>query len=258
VDVTGSRTKQGGFLLVRYNDPDGAAAAPAAYYAATGYGMQKQGSIWYAFIGLSTYATLGSNPLEVWDGGTLLASGVVSVVEGGFTYLDFEVPPSSSDLLLDQARIAEENALVYSVQSVVTPTKYWTGAWGWPAVGNISSTFGEMRSANGGPYYPHTGTDIANEKGTPIYAAADGVVALNKALLLYGNSVIIDHGVGVFSSYSHMDSSLVTDGQFVHKGDVIGYMGETGYVTGPHLHWEAIIHNVLVNATLFVEGPTDP
>jgi murein DD-endopeptidase MepM/ murein hydrolase activator NlpD len=84
------------------------------------------------------------------------------------------------------------------------------------------------------------------------------VVALNKALLLYGNSVIIDHGVGVFSSYSHMDSSVVVDGQFVHKGEVIGYMGETGYVTGPHLHWEAIIHNVLVNATLFVEGPTDP
>ena len=81
-------------------------------------------------------------------------------------------------------------------------------------------------------------------------------MALNEALLLYGNTVIIDHGVGVFSLYAHMDSSVVTAGQSVRKGELIGYMGQTGYVTGPHLHWEAIVHGTRVNARLFTLGAT--
>ena len=64
-----------------------------------------------------------------------------------------------------------------------------------------------MRSENGGAYFPHTGVDIANDAGTPVYAAADGVVALAQPRYLYGNIVIIDHGVGVFSAYAHLQQS---------------------------------------------------
>lgn len=242
---------------MRYPD-DGSAPAPMAYFAATGYGMQRQGGVWFAFIGLPTDTVIGDHPLEVWDGDTLLASTSAAVVDGAFTHVSFDVPPSSVDLLTDQARIDAENALLASTESVVTPTKYWSGPWLTPTVGEISSEFGEMRSENGGPFFPHLGEDIANDVGTPVYAAADGVVALNQALLLYGNAIVIDHGVGVFSAYCHLDSSLVTAGQMVHRGDLIGYMGQTGYVTGPHLHWEAIVHGTRVNASLFTLAATDP
>jgi len=229
-----------------------------AYYAATGYAMQQQGAEWYAFIGLPTDAAMGDQPLQVWQDDSELAAITVTVGDGNFDHVSFDVPPSSVQLLDNQAQIDADNALLTSTEGVVTPTKYWSGSWIVPTQGEVSSYFGEMRSENGGAYIPHLGMDIANDVGTPVYAAADGVVALQTALVLYGNAVVIDHGVGVFSAYCHLDSAIVSQGQVVHQGDLIGYMGQTGYVTGPHLHWEAIVHNVRVNALLFTLGPTDP
>ncbi|MEK7247881.1 MAG: M23 family metallopeptidase [Chloroflexota bacterium] len=257
IDLTSSQPKQGGFLFVRFAGQAGV-SAPVAYFATVGYTMQPQGGVWYAFIGLSTDISIANHPLEVWEGDTLLASSTVPVVDGDFTRVEFDLPPAAVDLLVDQERINRERELVASTVSAFTPAKYWFGPWITPAEGDISSEFGEMRSENGGPYFPHLGTDIANEAGTPIYAPADGVVALNEELLLYGNVVILDHGVGVFSLYAHMDSSVVVAGQPVSKGQLIGYMGQTGYVTGPHVHWEAIVHGTRVNGGLFTLGATDP
>lgn len=257
IDLTGSQPRQGGFLFVRFAGQAGV-SAPVAYFATAGYTMQQQGGVWYAFIGLSTDTAIANHPLEVWEGDTLLASSTVSVLDGDFTRVEFDLPPAAVDLLVDQERINRERALVASAVSALTPVKYWSGPWIMPTEGEISSEFGEMRSENGGPYFPHLGTDIANEVGTPIYAPADGVVALNEELLLYGNMVILDHGVGVFSLYGHMDSSVVVAGQSVSKGQLIGYMGQTGYVTGPHVHWEAIVHGTRVSGGLFTLGATDP
>jgi murein DD-endopeptidase MepM/ murein hydrolase activator NlpD len=194
----------------------------------------------------------------VWDGGSLVASGTVSVGDGGFTYESFEVPPAASDLLIDQPRIDAERNQVAAIESVYTPTKYWAGPWIVPTQAEESSQFGAMRSENGGPYISHTGVDLANNEGTPVYASATGVVAFASALYLYGNSVIIDHGVGVFSDYSHMQSIVVTAGQTVQQGDLIGYMGQTGFATGPHTHWEAIVHGVRVDPRLFTLGGAEP
>ena len=257
IDLTGSQPRQGGFLFVRFAGQPGV-SAPVAYFTTVGYSMQQQGDVWYAFIGLPTDTAVANHPLEVWEGNTLLAFSTVSVVDGEFTRFAFDLPPAAVDLLVDTERINRERELVASTVSAFTPVKYWSGPWIMPAEGNISSEFGEMRSENGGPYFPHLGTDIANEVGTPIYAPADGMVALNEQLLLYGNTVILDHGVGVFSLYGHMDSSVVVQGQAVAKGELIGYMGQTGYVTGPHVHWEAIVHGTRVNGGLFTLGATDP
>lgn len=257
IDISGSQPKQGGFLLVRLAAVPGYTGA-TAYFTGAGYNMTFTGDRWYAFIGLPTWFTIGGYPIEVWSGDTLLASGYLDVGDGGFTYEDITLPPSSVDLLTDQARIDEERALVESIESAFTPEKYWSGTWILPAEGNFSSNFGDMRSVNGGAYYPHTGQDIANDEGTPIYAAASGVVAMAQELYLYGNSVIIDHGVGVFSSYNHMQQSIVTPGQYVQQGELIGYMGQTGFVSGPHVHWEAIIRNVRVDPKLFTYAPADP
>jgi hypothetical protein len=255
MDLSGSQTRQGGFVFVRFG---GAASAPMAYFLGIGNTMLQAGGTWYAYIGIPTDTPIGDHPVEVWDGETMLSSGAVSVVDGRFPTFEFDVPQSSTDLLGDTTRIEQERQLVANAVATNTPTKYWSGAWVMPTQGNISSEFGELRSANGGPYYPHLGTDIANEVGTPVYASADAVVLLSQQLQLFGNAVILDHGVGVVAIYGHLDSAVVTAGQSVAKGQLIGYMGQTGYVTGPHLHWEVCLHGVRVNGGLFTVGGADP
>ncbi len=231
-----------------------------AYVYAKGYDLslsQADGDL-YTYIGLPTDAALGDHPVEVWDGDTLLASTSVTIADGAFDHVSFDVPPSSTDLLLDQAAVNAEAAAMASAESIVTPARYWSGPWVIPTTGTTASNFGEMRSENGGAYFPHLGVDIANNAGTPIYAAADGVVAAATQGYLYGNYVIIDHGEGVFSEYAHMTQFIVSAGQNVRQGDLIGYMGSTGFVTGPHLHWEAIVQGVKVDARLFTLGGAEP
>ncbi len=220
--------------------------------------MLPSGDRWFAVIGLSTGFAIGDYPIEVGAAGTPLASGVLSVGDGGFDFVSIELPPSSIDLLSDQAAINAERATLAQVYAGFTPERRWSGAWILPAPGVVTNEFGLMRSINGGAYFPHTGTDIANEKGTAIAAAASGVVALARPMYLYGNVVVIDHGAGVFTSYNHLDRIAVSEGQAITIGDLVGFMGETGFVSGPHLHWEANIGGVRTDPTLWTLAPVEP
>lgn len=114
----------------------------------------------------------------------------------------------------------------------------------WPARGEVSSPFG-LRW-NGSDFHP--GIDIANDFGTPIVATADGVVTdagWNSGG--YGNKVDIDHGNGIMTRYGHAQSIVVRAGQHVRRGQIIAYMGSTGFSTGPHVHYEVRIHGEAVN-----------
>jgi murein DD-endopeptidase MepM/ murein hydrolase activator NlpD len=257
IDVSGSHLRQGGFLLARLFNAPGIGEASVSFNGGS-YPMLPSGDRWFAVVGLSTDFGIGDYPIAVSAAGTPLASGVLSVGDGGFQYESLELPPSSIDLLSDQAAINAERATLANVYAGFTPERRWSGAWILPAPGIFTNGFGLMRSINGGPYYPHTGTDIANNKGTPIASAASGVIALARPMYLYGNVVVIDHGAGVFSSYNHLDSISVAEGQAVTIGDLIGFMGETGFVSGPHLHWEAIIGGVRTDPVLWTLGPVDP
>ncbi|MCH7484061.1 MAG: M23 family metallopeptidase [Chloroflexi bacterium] len=258
IDLAGSHTKQGGFLAVRLRQAPEVAGDPAVVLAGVSYPMLREADVWYAYIGLPTWFTVGGYPMEVYAGGQVLVSGWLEVSAGGFAFESITLPPDSSDLLTDTARIEEERQRVASILAGFTPERYWSGAWITPAAGVVSDEFGTQRSINGGAYFPHTGLDIANDEGTPIYAAASGVVALAEELFLYGNAVILDHGAGVFSGYNHMTSLAVSAGDFVNQGDLIGYMGATGLVTGPHLHWEAVVHGVRVDPSLWTQGGVEP
>ena len=259
IDLTGSHTLQGGFLAVRLLYADPSVTAPAVVLNGVTYTMVPSADRWYAYIGLPTWFGVGGYPMDVYDAGLVIASGWLDVTEGGFTFENLDLPPGSAgDLLYDQARIDAERAEVDAIIAAFTPERYFSGPWITPTQGVISDEFGTQRSVNGGAYFPHSGLDIASDEGTPIYAAASGVVALAKELYLYGNSAIIDHGVGVFSGYNHMSSIVVTAGQYVNQGDLIGYMGATGFATGPHLHWEAIVQGVRVDPRYWTEGGVEP
>ncbi len=139
------------------------------------------------------------------------------------------------------ARIAEDSKLLRAARAVLEEKPFYRTGLIRPADGRISGVYGSQRILNGTPGSIHGGLDIANLTGTPIKAAADGVVTLaNPGLVLSGGTVLINHGYGLQTSYIHMSRLDVTPGQHVKQGDVIGAIGATGRVTGPHLHFSVL------------------
>jgi hypothetical protein len=127
-----------------------------------------------------------------------------------------------------------------------------------PVQGIYSSAFGLRRFFNKQARKPHSGLDIAAGKGTAILAPSAGTVIESGNYFFNGNTVFIDHGQGLISMYCHMDSTQVKNGQQLAQGDVIGTVGMTGRVTGPHLHWSISLNNTMVDPSLFLRPEDRP
>lgn len=118
----------------------------------------------------------------------------------------------------------------------------------WPVEGRVGSTFGQREDPFNGEGAFHSGIDIDAPYGTPVRAGADGEVAgLNNMGSGYGREITLGHGHDVTTIYGHLSSIAVVPGQYVHRGEIIGYVGQSGRATGPHLHYEVRVHNVPVN-----------
>ena len=138
----------------------------------------------------------------------------------------------------EMTRIKKEQVFFDRMRSINSNSEFFYSKFLRPAKGVVSGVFGSQRILNGKSRNPHLGLDIANKKGTPIKATADGVVTLaEKNLYFTGGTIAIDHGHGVTSVYYHLDSLSVKTGQKISQGQLIGMMGATGRVTGAHLHF---------------------
>lgn len=155
------------------------------------------------------------------------------------------------------AKIAAENKLMYAAYMKLELMPLFETGFIRPAEGRVSGVFGSQRVLNGTPLAPHTGLDIAGPIGTPIHAAADGIVTLSHPMMIMtGNTIVLNHGYGLETIYIHMSKILVTDGQHVKQGDVIGEIGMTGRANGPHLHFGATWFNTRLDpATLLAVLP---
>ena len=122
----------------------------------------------------------------------------------------------------------------------------------WPVIGPITGSFGERVDPFNGEGAFHSGVDISSSYGQPVLAPADGVVTYADFYNGYGRMLQIDHGNGISTRYGHLSGFAVTDGQMVHKGQVIAYVGLSGRSTGPHLHYEVRIHDTPVNPHKFL------
>ncbi len=135
--------------------------------------------------------------------------------------------------------LREERAFVQGKMQSSYAAPLWSGNWIVPCKGAATSAYGRRRYVNGKWWGQHNGADVKAGTGTPVKAANAGRVALSAYLpALRGNCVVVDHGCNIFSIYMHLSKRDVSEGQAVNKGQVIGKVGATGFVTGPHLHWE--------------------
>ena len=171
--------------------------------------------------------------------------------QGGYIKLS----PEKQKVMLDKSKSREDNAKRAKAYAVADQTaeQLWVAPFVRPASGTLTSPFGKYREYNTGVKRHHLGTDIANQTGTAIYAGSNGIVTLAERLHIYGNSVIINHGQGVSTSYNHLSEIKVEVGGRVEKNQQIGLMGATGQVTGPHLHWHMAVNGVAVAPEQWIE-----
>jgi murein DD-endopeptidase MepM/ murein hydrolase activator NlpD len=188
-------------------------------------------------------ATLPDGSMQSYEQMVLVASG---------NYLLYSLTVSDVTTL-DPAVMEPENQKILSVVTPVNPQRYWQGLFQLPVDKQygITASFGDRRTYNGGAYNSfHSGVDYgvySTEKPFDIYAPAPGVVVFSEKLTVRGNATIVDHGQGIYSGFWHQEESYVKVGDVVAAGQLIGKIGSTGRVTGPHLHWEIWVNGVQVN-----------
>ncbi len=157
------------------------------------------------------------------------------------------------------AKIAADTELKKAARKETQPIADWSVGFDWPVTGRISGVFGSQRILNGEPKNPHSGLDIAASTGTPIRAPAPGIVRLAEDDMYFeGGLVLLDHGHWLESAFLHMSRIDVVPGQRVEKGDIIGAVGATGRVTGPHLHWSLKWAGRLVDPQLTLDPFAQP
>jgi murein DD-endopeptidase MepM/ murein hydrolase activator NlpD len=203
---------------------------------------ETDGTRWMGLIGIDLDTKPGRYVVKLSGtdtGGTPISSqDVLAVAAKIFPTRELTVdekfvsPPAEV-----QARIKAESERVRAIFDAVSSQRYWRGAFRVPVPGPPISGFGKRSIYNGQPRSPHAGTDFQGATGTPIVAPNAGKVVLAANLYYSGNTVIIDHGLGLYSYFGHMSAFSVREGDQVSTGQVVGKVGATGLVTGPHLHW---------------------
>ncbi|MCC6770233.1 MAG: M23 family metallopeptidase [Gemmatimonadaceae bacterium] len=167
----------------------------------------------------------------------------------------FSGKPDSA-LAARQRREAQRAAAV-SARAHETP-RLWTTPFNAPRTSRITSAFGSGRQFNGTVTSRHMGTDYAGAVGAPIRAANRGVVRLVDRFFLGGNVVYLDHGEGLVTAYLHLSKHRVAEGDTVQRGQVVGEVGATGRVTGPHLHWIARYGAVTIDPQSLLRATAAP
>jgi hypothetical protein len=217
------------------------------------------GGRFHALAGIPIYATDSirlSVTLQTVAGDSKSIISYLPVAPGSFSVARLSVDPrfvDPPDSAL-AARIAREQAQARRIQiSSHTTPRVWSGRFILPRDSRVTSGFGQRREYNGELRSRHMGLDLAGQEGEPVRAANRGVVALVGKFYYAGDLIYLDHGRGVLTAYLHLSEIMVAVGDTVEQGQIIGRVGMTGRVTGPHLHWIAKYGRVTVNPLSLLE-----
>ena len=205
---------------------------------------------WVALVGIPLSAEPGPHALRVGD-----ATLEFIVEEKAYETQRLTIANERmvNPLPEDIARINAERPRLQRARSTFSPQAPASFRLAAPAEGRRSSAFGLRRILNDQPRNSHAGIDIAAPTGSPIQAPASGTVIETGSFYYTGNTVFVDHGRGFVTAYYHMNSIAVSPGDAVATGEVLGTIGETGRVTGPHLHFVVLLNGEMVNPDLFLE-----
>lgn len=236
---------QGDVVVIETTSPPTAATldrpAPTAASAAAGQAVLffQDGERWVALVGIDAEAMPGRQVLHVqWP--DLEADLVLEVKAKKFPTERLEVeskyvdPPAAT-----MARIVAEKEHLDRVWARNNPDRHWQRPFRRPVEGKPSSAFGLQRVFNGQPRSPHNGVDFPVDVGVPVAATNSGEVAIAEDLYFTGKTVVIDHGLGLYTTYAHLSEIMVHPGERIVAGTIVGGVGATGRATGPHLHWGA-------------------
>lgn len=212
-------------------------------------------SAWQAWVGLSQKQHLGVTSVLVNGRVKSFSVSDFSYPEQHLTVSKNYVSPSAEELKRIRTESQKMNAIYNSFSDRPIPQGMI-----WPIRGPQSSAFGLKRFFNGEERAPHSGIDIAAPTGTPIQAPAAGKVVLTGHFFFNGKAVFIDHGQGLISMLCHMSKIGVEEGDEVKAGDILGKVGATGRVTGPHLHWTVSLNNARIQPRLLLADgqPQEP
>jgi murein DD-endopeptidase MepM/ murein hydrolase activator NlpD len=208
--------------------------------------------VWRALVGIDLETEPGDYELAVrastLGGRTVHATYTLGVEAKEFPTRHLKVNPSfvnpPSEVIDRIQREARDVAAIFQKASV---DRQWRGGFVAPVSGESTSSFGRRSVYNGEPRSPHSGTDFRAGEGTPVGAPNAGTVVLTGDLYFSGNVVIIDHGWGLYSYFAHLSAIDVAEGDTVTRGQVVGRVGATGRVTGPHLHWTVRLNDARVD-----------
>ena len=214
----------------------------------------RDGDEWVALVGIALAAKPGTKlRVEAQRAGGALERFDIDVGPKQYAAQHLKVPPGQVDLSPeDLARYERERVHLAAVLKTFSDAVPAMLAMLQPVPGPRSGTFGLRRYFNGQPRSPHTGMDIAAPSGTPVIAANAGRVIDTGDYFFPGRTVILDHGQGLLSLYSHLSAIEAGVGDAVAAGAPIGKVGATGRVTGPHLHFSVYLNTVAVDPALFL------
>ncbi len=253
VSVSPAVISQGGAVVITVTGdrPDGALQVR---FAGRTWPLYRDSTRWRTYLGTDPNTAAGSRAIVVelvdHDSIQVLARRLITVRRVAFPRRTLTFDPETLALLTPE-KVAEEQAKVASGLRVLEPAQLWSASFRMPVTGTITSPYGVISIYQGASHGWHHGIDIAAPEGEIVRAANSGIVRLAEPLPLSGNTVIVDHGMGILTFYMHMSALDVTAGERVHTGDIVGRVGSTGLATGPHLHWGVRVNGVYVDPLLW-------
>ncbi len=240
---------QGGLLLAELRSEKALREAKGKWYGKEILFWNRKAAegarlfVFRALLGVDLEQSAGKYGFEVsaesQSGETVSCTANVLVRAGHFAIESLQVAKQFAEPDPEQLkRGQEEQKRLRAIFASVTPERLWQGSFRIPLDGVASGrNFGKRRILNGQAGSPHGGVDLPGVTGTPVYAAQSGRIVLAEELFFSGNTVVIDHGLGIYTLYGHLSEISVKVGDAVSPGALLGKVGATGRVTGPHLHW---------------------